>query len=48
MAVYIIWDYWFDVQKNTYYCIVYKGNILYYSEAKVSENIEGEEWKKNV
>jgi hypothetical protein len=30
--IYIIWDYW--EEGNTYYCIVYKDDKLYFSEAK--------------
>jgi hypothetical protein len=30
--IYIIWDYW--EEGNIYYCIVYKDDKLYFSEAK--------------
>jgi hypothetical protein len=36
--IYIIWDYW--EEGNTYYCIVYKDDKLYFSEAKGLEKKE--------
>jgi len=37
--IYLIWDYWTDGVK--YYCIVYKGNELYFSEADIPEELRG-------
>lgn len=43
--VYIIWDYW--KIENKYYCIVYKNDMLYFSEAEIPEEYrEEEKWKK--
>jgi uncharacterized membrane protein len=40
MPIYTVWDYWFDLEKNTYYAIVEKDGELYFSEAIVPNNLK--------
>jgi len=39
MAVYVIWDWW--KIGNVYFCLVFKDNILYFSQAEIPENSQG-------
>jgi hypothetical protein len=36
--VYVVWDYWRI--RSIFYCLVYKEGELYFSEAKIPENLE--------